>query len=255
MKKYLKIVVACFLFFLVIAKTDTANVYAGANFNISIGAGEGETEQSSTATSLQIIFVLAIISLAPSLLVMLTCFTRIIIALHFLRSALGTQQMPPNQVMVGLALILTFFLMEPQLTDIYNNAFMPYSRSEMTASEALSAGMEPIRDFMLMQTDDKNISLFAGLTGQTYQDWSEIPNRVLIPAFILNEITAGFVMGFWVYIPFIAIDMIVSSTLMAMGMMMLPPAMISLPFKILLFVMVDGWAKVIQSIVGSFTFQ
>jgi flagellar biosynthetic protein FliP len=183
---------------------------------------------------------------------MLTCFTRIIIALHFLRSALGTQQMPPNQVMIGLALFLTFFIMSPTLSTINTTAIIPYAAGTITQQEAIDTGLQPLRSFMIRQVEKKDVALFASLANETYQTPEEIPNTVLIPSFILGEISKGFRFGFFIYMPFIVVDMVVASTLMAMGMMMLPPAMISLPFKVLLFVMVDGWNLVIEYLIKTF---
>ena len=207
---------------------------------------------SQIAAVLQLLFLLSLISLAPSLLIMLTSFTRIIISLQFLRSAMGTQQMPPNQVLIGLALFLTLFLMGPIFTDINENAVKPFSEGRLTAEQALDTGMEPLRGFMRRQAEDKDISLFMELSGLTVESPEDIPDRVLIPAFMLGELTKGFKIGFIVYLPFIVIDMIVASVLMAMGMMMLPPVMISLPFKILLFIMSGGWSFVIESLVRTF---
>jgi len=217
--------------------------------NFNVGLTDNPQQVSSTV---QLLFLVTIISLAPSILIMMTSFTRIIISLYFLRSALGTQQMPPNTVLVGLALFLTLFIMGGIFTDINDNALKPYSAGQITQEQALTAGMAPLRTFMLQQCQNKDIALFSRLAGQTYATPDDIPNTVLIPAFMLGELTRGFEFGFIIYLPFIAIDMVVASVLMAMGMMMLPPAMISLPFKILLFVMVDGWSLVMQSIVGSF---
>ena len=207
---------------------------------------------SQVAAVLQLLFMLSLISLAPSLLIMLTSFTRIIISLQFLRSALGTQQMPPNQILIGLALFLTMFLMGPIFSDINENAVVPFSEGKLTAEEAIDTGMEPLRVFMRRQSEDKDIALFLELSGLTVENPEEIPDRVLIPAFMLGELTKGFKVGFIIYLPFIVIDMIVASVLMAMGMMMLPPVMISLPFKILLFIMSGGWSFMIESLVRTF---
>lgn len=218
--------------------------------NINIA---GESVQASS--TIQIIFLFTLIALAPTLLVMMTTFTRIIIVMHFLRSALGTQQMPPNQILIGLALFMTFFLMGPIFMRINEEAFIPYSEGLITQAQAIETGMEPIREFMLLNVRPHDISLFADLAGETYDTVDDIPYRVLIPAFILTELTIGFMFGFFVFLPFIVIDMVVASILMAMGMMMLPPAMISLPFKILLFVMIDGWSFILDILVRTFVFQ
>lgn len=205
------------------------------------------------ALSIQILFLLTILSLAPALLIMMTSFTRVIIVLSFTRNALGTQQMPPNQVLIGLALFITFFIMNPVITDINTNAFQPYSKGEITQEQAITKAMDPIRSFMLKNVKEKDLALFLNLS-QTEQPIksSDIPTTALIPAFIISELKTAFIIGFYLYIPFIMIDMVVASTLMSMGMMMLPPVMISLPFKLLLFVMVDGWNLVVKSLVMSF---
>jgi flagellar biosynthetic protein FliP len=172
--------------------------------------------------------------------------------LHFLRSALGTQQMPPNQVLIGLALFLTFFIMSPTLSTINETAVQPFAAGQITQEEAIETGLKPLRSFMIRQVEKKDLALFASLANETYETPEDIPNTVLIPSFILGEVSKGFRFGFFIYMPFIVVDMVVSSTLMAMGMMMLPPAMISLPFKVLLFVMVDGWNLVIEYLVKTF---
>ncbi len=255
-KNLLKFVIcSCVLFSVILAVTSV--VFASdeilgtlPNIDISIGGGDGTQATSST---LQVLLLLAIITLAPSLIILLTSFTRIIITLHFLRTALGTQQMPPNQVMIGLALFLTIFIMSPTISKISEEAFKPYSEGQISQEEFIDKSMEPIREFMFKQVENKDLKLFADISGtQSYETKEEIPNSVLIPAFILGEITKGFKIGFILYIPFIAIDMVVASTLMAMGMMMLPPALISAPFKILLFVLVDGWNLVIGNLMKTF---
>ncbi len=218
--------------------------------SVNIDFGDPANPQTSSS-ALQLLLLVSILGLAPSLILAMTCFTRIIIALHFLRSALGTQQMPPNQIIVGLALAMTFFLMGGVITDINENAFQPYMRNEITQGEAIERGMLPIRGFMLRQVEKNDLTLFAGFTGETFEI-NDTPNHVLIPAFILGEITKGFRFGFLIYMPFIVIDMVVASVLMAMGMMMLPPAMISLPFKILLFIMVDGWNLTVKMLMSTF---
>lgn len=239
------------LFIILFFYFNTESIYGqdvmGSLINTNLA---GESVQASS--SVQILFLFTLIALAPTILIMLTCFTRIIIALHFLRSALGTQQMPPNQILIGLALFLTFYIMGPVFTEINEIAFTPYTAGEITQAEALEFGMQPIRRFMFSQVRAQDLALFSDLAQETYGSIDQIPNRVLIPAFILTELTIGFMFGFFIFIPFIVIDMVVASILMAMGMMMLPPAMISLPFKILLFVMVDGWSFVIEILFRTF---
>jgi len=218
--------------------------------NMTFGAADSPVEVTN---SMKILFLLTIISLAPSILIMMTSFTRILIVLHFLRSALGTQQTPPNQIIIGLALFLTLFIMNPVLADINENAIKPFNEGKITQEKAIDVGMKPLKNFMLKQTYEKDLALFMNISGTAKVESAELlPATVIIPAFIISELKKGFMIGFIIYIPFLVIDMIVSSTLMAMGMMMLPPVMISLPFKLLLFVMVDGWNLIVGQIVQSF---
>ncbi len=218
---------------------------------ITIGTPDNPQEFSS---SVQILLLLTILSLAPSILIMMTSFTRIIIVLSTLRNALGTQQMPPNQVLIGLALFLTFFVMMPVTTDINENAIQPFSKGEISQQVAIDRSSDIIKGFMLKQiSDEEDLAYFASLAGIRLPVEKEtLPLRVVIPAFLINELTTAFKIGFIIYLPFLVIDMVVASTLMSMGMMMLPPVMISLPFKIMLFVLVDGWDLVIKSLVNTF---
>lgn len=204
--------------------------------------------------SLRILITLTLIALAPTLIIMLTSFTRIIIVLHFTRAALNTQTAPPNQILIGLALFLTFFIMEPVITEINTNAVVPFEAGQITQEEAFEEALVPIREFMYGQTDIKDVRLFLDISGKEWdgETLDEIPITVLIPAFIVGELRTAFIIGFLIYIPFIVIDMVVASTLMSMGMMMLPPTTISMPFKILLFVLADGWNLVIGSLVKTF---
>ncbi len=220
------------------------------NIDLNIKAAESPEE---VALSLQVLFILTILSLAPAILIMLTSFTRIIIVLSFTRSAVGIQQMPPNQALIGLALFMTFFIMTPVISEVNELAIQPYMNQEIDQAAAMEKGLEPIRRFMFKYTREKDLALFLKL-GQIDNalDFSDIPTTSLIPAFIISEMKTAFEMGFFLYIPFLIIDMVVASTLMSMGMMMLPPVMISLPFKILLFVMVDGWNLIIKSILLGF---
>jgi flagellar biosynthetic protein FliP len=184
---------------------------------------------------------------------MLTSFTRIVVVLSFVRSSLATQQMPPNQVLIGLALFLSFFVMAPTLQEVNSQAIQPYLQGEIDQEIAMEKGMEPLRDFMFTQTREKDLALFVKMSNlDRPQNFSDIPNYVLIPSFIISELKTAFQIGFVIFVPFLVIDMVVASALMSMGMMMLPPMMISLPFKILLFVLVDGWGLVIQSLIMSF---
>lgn len=203
--------------------------------------------------ALRILLILTLIAVAPTLLICLTSFTRIIIVLHFTRSALNTQTAPPNQILIGLALFLTLFIMTPTISEIYTEAYVPYEAGELTQEEALTAAVQPIRQFMYQETQRKDVELFMSIARQ---DWSgeleDIPITVLIPSFIISELRYAFTMGFCIYIPFIVIDMVVASALMSMGMMMLPPTTISMPFKILLFVMADGWSLIIGVLMRTF---
>lgn len=218
-------------------------------FNISSNAGS-----TNLSASLQMLLVLTVLSIAPSILIMMTSFTRIIVVLHFVRSALGTQTTPPNQVMTGLALFLTLFIMSPVIADVNTNCVQPFQQGQLTQEEALNAGLKPIREFMFEQTNRSDIKLFLDIEGKDREIGSEgdIPTMVLMPAFMLSELRTAFIIGFMIYLPFIIIDMVVASTLMSMGMMMLPPTTISMPFKILLFVLADGWDLVIGELVRTF---
>ena len=211
---------------------------------------DGDT--GSLSSTVRILLVLTVLSLAPAILVMMTSFTRIIIVLHFIRLALGTQTSPPNQVLIGLSLFLTLFIMWPTFSSVYNKAVVPFDQGKITQEQAYNRGKEPIREFMYGQTQSKDLNLFCDIAGITYDDYDDVPMHVLIPSFILSELRTAFIMGFLIYIPFIVIDMVVASVLMSMGMMMLPPTTISLPFKILLFIMADGWNLVIGSLVKTF---
>lgn len=203
--------------------------------------------------TLRILITLTLISLAPTLLIMLTSFTRIIIVLHFTRAALNTQTAPPNQVLVGLALFLTFFVMKPYMTEIYEQAVVPFEAGEISQEEFLEEGMKPLRNFMYKQTQTEDVRVFLEISGEEWDGTLEgIPTSVLIPSFIISELRQAFIIGFIIYIPFIVIDMVVSSVLMSMGMMMLPPTTISMPFKILLFVLADGWNLIIVNLIQTF---
>ncbi|MBO4775854.1 MAG: flagellar type III secretion system pore protein FliP [Lachnospiraceae bacterium] len=220
-----------------------------SSFSVNFESGNGELNGS-----LRILLILTFISFIPAMLVMLTSFTRIIIVLHFTRTALGTQTAPPNQVLIGLALFLTLFIMAPVFTRVNEEAIIPFDQGELNAKEALEAGMVPIREFMYGQTQAKDVATFMEIANLEWDgsDPEAVPSTVLIPAFVLSELRTSFIIGFLIYIPFIVIDMVVSSILMSMGMMMLPPTTISTPFKILLFVLADGWNLVIVNLVKSF---
>lgn len=209
-------------------------------------------DSGSLSTPIRMFLVLTVLSLAPSILIMLTSFTRIIIVLHFVRTAIGTQTAPPNQVLVGLALFLTLFIMWPTFSQINEKAIKPLDEGTITQQEAIQAAEEPFREFMYGQTQTKDLKLFVDMSGETYDDYDDVPFTTLVPAFILSELRTAFILGFLIYIPFIVIDMVVSSVLMSMGMMMLPPTTISLPFKVLLFILADGWDLVIGNLVKTF---
>lgn len=219
---------------------------------VSVGVGK-VSKPGDVSVVLQIFFMMTVISLAPSLLMMTTSFTRIVVVLSFLRSALGTQQAPSNQIIVGLSLFLTFFVMAPVWQQVNTQALQPYKANTITQEEALRRGVAPLRKFMLSQVREKDLALFISLSKLPRpRNADDIPTMTLIPAYMVSELKTAFQIGFLIFIPFLVLDMVVASVLMSMGMMMLPPVMISLPFKILLFVLVDGWGLVIGSLVKSF---
>ena len=258
--------------FMILLMNSERSVYAAEGANITGNTGGEEQTTASTdhnlltigvaagdenmASVLQMLLVLTIISLAPSILMLLTSFTRIVIVLHFTRAALGVQTIPPNQVLIGLSIFLTFFVMSPTFTQVYDSAIKPLSNNEITTEQAFDAGIKPMRAFMLKQVSTKDLDTFLNIAGTeagSIENEDDIPLNVLIPAFIISELRIAFIIGFLIYIPFIVIDMVVSSVLMSMGMMMLPPTTISMPFKILLFVMADGWNLVIGNLMQTFS--
>lgn len=219
---------------------------------VSVGIGKA-TKPGDVATVIQIFFLITILSLAPALLIMTTSFTRIVVVLSFLRGAIGTQQAPSNQIVIGLALFITFYIMTPVWQQVNSQAFQPYKAGRITQEQAVDRAVAPMRKFMLSQVREKDLALFLSLSKMPRpKNADEIPTLTIIPAFMISELQTAFQIGFLIYIPFLVVDMVVASVLMSMGMMMLPPVMISLPFKILLFILVDGWALVIGSIVKSF---
>lgn len=227
---------------------ELAELNVANNLTVTYNDGNG-----TLAGSLRILLVLTGIALAPSLIIMLTSFTRIIIVLHFTRSALNTQTAPPNQVLIGLALFLTFFIMSPVITQINETAVKPFEAGEITQEEAIEIGLEPIREFMCKQTQVKDAKMFTEIAGDEWTgNIEDIETSVLIPSFIVSELRTAFIIGFIIFVPFIVIDMVVASVLMSMGMMMLPPTTISMPFKILLFVLADGWNLIIGNLVRTF---
>jgi flagellar biosynthetic protein FliP len=219
---------------------------------VSVGLGK-VSKPGDVATVLQIFLMITILSVAPGLLIMTTSFTRVVVVLSFLRSAIGTQQAPSNQIVISLALFLTFYIMTPVWQQINTQAYQPYKSGQITQEQALDKAVAPIRKFMLSQVREKDLALFLSLSKMPRpKNANDIPTLTIIPAFMISELQTAFQIGFLIYIPFLVVDMVVASVLMSMGMMMLPPVMISLPFKILLFILVDGWALVIGSIVKSF---
>ncbi|MCR5626014.1 MAG: flagellar type III secretion system pore protein FliP [Lachnospiraceae bacterium] len=227
---------------------DLEDLNVGNNLNISFSGTNG-----NLSGALRILITLTLMALAPTLIIMLTSFTRILVVLHFTRAAVGTQTVPPNQVLIGLTLFLTFFIMQPVITEINTEAIQPYENNEITFTEFRDRSLAPLRTFMYGQTQTKDVRLFMDIAGlDMVEELDDIPTYVLIPAFMISELRTAFIIGFLIYIPFIVIDMVVASTLMSMGMMMLPPTTISMPFKILLFVLADGWNLVIGSLVKTF---
>jgi len=219
--------------------------------NIDVGASQNGNDVSVT---LQILLMMTVLSLAPSIVIMTTSYLRIIIVFHFLKTALGTPQMPPSQLLAGVALFITFFIMAPTWNKVNDDALKPLMDNKISVQDAYNKGIEPIRQFMFKQTREEDLELFIGLSNQVRpKTRNDVPTLILVPAFSLSEMRAGFIMGFFLFIPFIMVDLIISSILMSMGMMMLPPMMISLPFKILLFILVDGWNLIVGSLVRSFS--
>ena len=235
---------------------DNASVTADTDsdasdiLGIKITTGDGN---ASLSGALQIMLVLTVIALCPSILIMATSFTRILIVMHFTRAAVATQTAPPNQVLVGISLFLTFFIMSPVFSQVNENAIQPFSNGEITQEQAFDEGLKPIRKFMLDNVKDEDLDSMASIAGiESISSKDEIPTNVLIPAFIISELRIAFWIGFLIYLPFVVIDMVVASTLMSMGMMMLPPTTISMPFKILLFVLADGWNLIIVNLIKTF---
>jgi flagellar biosynthesis protein FliP len=250
MKREWLVFILCFLGLSIFASSAQAQVGLPT---IQLGIQQANNPDEVVGV-LQVLFLLTVLTLAPAILIMMTSFTRIIVVLSFLRSALGTNQMPPNQLLVGLALFLTFLVMGPAFNRIHSEAVQPYMSGEITQAEGLARAQVPIREFMLAQTRPKDVELFLRLTGRDEQvSIEEVSFMTLVPAFMISELKTAFQMGFVIYLPFLVLDMVVASVLMAMGMMMLPPVLISLPFKLMLFVLVDGWQLIVGSIVKSFS--
>ena len=229
-----------------------ATVQAQVLPKISVGV-EPSQDASDLSVALQIVLMLTVLTLAPSILVMMTSFIRIAVVLSFLRQAIGTNQMPPNQLIIALALILTFFIMAPVANEAYDTGLKPYMDGKISQEQAFESGMKPIRAFMLKQVREKDLALFVKLSGMEQpKNVDDVPTRLLIPGFVISELRTAFQIAFVVFLPFLIIDMVVASVLMSMGMLMLPPIMVALPFKILLFVLVDGWYLIVKALVESF---
>jgi len=246
-QKLLPVIVVCLVLIAGVGNAGAQNLPA---FRFEFGGTEAP---ENLAVTIQIILLITLLSFAPAILILVTSFTRIVIVLSLLRHAMSTQQIPPNQVIIGLSLFLTFFIMTPVFNEINEQAVQPYLREEINQREAFDKAVIPLREFMIVRTRPNDLELFIGI-GKFPQpaNESEIPTRVVIPAFVISELRTAFEMGFMLFIPFLIIDMVVASVLMSMGMMMLPPIMVSLPFKILLFVLVDGWHLLVQALVLSY---
>ncbi len=220
---------------------------------VDLQIGEGEDDPEALVGFLQLLLIIALLTLAPAFVVLMTSFTRIVIVLSFTRNAMATQQIPPNQVLIGLALFLTFFVMQPALNEINETAIQPYLDGEIDQETAFDVGAEPLKAFMYYHTREKDLALFVNIAAIDQPETEDdVPLFVLVPAFIISELKTAFQMGFMLYIPFLIIDMVVASTLMSMGMFMLPPVIVSMPFKLLLFILVDGWHLVVSSLLESF---
>ncbi len=247
MKTLLRVALVCGIMLLV---GGNAAAQGLPSINIDVGTAD---DPSELTTTLQIVLLMTILALAPSILIMVTSFVRFIVVFSFLRQAMGIHQMPPNQLLTGLALILTFFVMTPIVNVAYNDGIKPYVDKEISGEEAFEATVKPFREFMLSQTREKDLALFVKISGiERPEAAKDVPLQVLIPGFIISELRTAFQIAFVLFVPFLVIDMVVASVLMSMGMMMLPPIIVSLPFKILLFVLVDGWYLLVKSLVESF---
>lgn len=241
--------IGCLILLLTVAVAEAEPLAS----SVLSGGLEKAAKPGEFAVVIQILALMTVLSLAPGFLIMTTSFTRIVVVLSFLRNAMGTQQTPSNQIVIGMALFLTFFIMAPVWQQINTNALQPYKTGAITQQEALRRSVAPVRKFMLSQVREKDVAFFLSLSKLPRpKNANEIPTLTLVPAFMVSELRTAFQIGFLIYIPFIVVDMVVASILMSMGMMMLPPVMISLPFKMLLFVLVDGWALVLGSLVKSF---
>lgn len=252
LNKLLKLFILVAVLVLCISAIGSAQQKPIAIPKISLEVGKSSNPQD-VAVTLQILFLMTVLSLAPALFILTTAFTRIIVVFYFLKQAMGTPQMPPAQVLVGLAMFLTFFVMAPTWNKVYDNALQPYLNNKMTMNDAYNRGIEPIREFMFKHTREEDLALFVKMSeAPKPATRADLPTYVLVPSFAISELRAGFQIGFIIFVPFLIIDMVVASILMSMGMMMLPPVTISLPFKILLFILVDGWHLIIGSLLASY---
>jgi flagellar biosynthesis protein FliP len=248
-----KIIVISVLSILLLGLTscDTSSALSAPGVTFSVSPADDPTQ---VTTGVQLLVLLTVLSLAPSILILGTSFTRIVIVLSMVRNAIGTPAIPPNQVVIGLSLLLTFFVMGPVYTQINNNAIQPYINKQIDQKTAITNAIEPVREFMFKQTREKDIELFMEISGDSQPaTLSDIPTTALFPAFVISELKTALTMGFLLYIPFLIIDLVISSILLSLGMMMLPPSLVSLPFKLLLFVMVDGWYLITRSLMLSFS--
>ncbi len=249
-KRVLFFLILCVAVYLLCIGGASAADFLFPKVHIGVEKGEGPGDIS---VLLQIVFLLTVLSLAPAILMLMTSFTRLAVVFAFLRHALGTQQTPSNQIIAGLALFLTFFIMMPVWQKVNSNALQPYLNEEISQEVALKEAIDPVRQFMFRQTREKDLALLVKMAGRKKpNNPADIPTSVLIPAFVISELKTAFIIGFVLYVPFLIIDMVVASVLLSMGMMMLPPILISLPFKLMLFVLVDGWHLIVGSMVKSF---
>lgn len=247
--KYFKLAVISIMLLFILGNVVSAQT---ALPKISIKVEDSDNAKDLSVT-LQILLLLTILTLAPAIIIMVTSFIRIVVIFSFLRQAIGTNQMPPNQLLIGLALILTAFVMAPTITQVNDHALQPYLKGELNQMQAYDIGIKPVRDFMLRQVREKDLALFVSMSGMEKPNTpDDLPTYLIIPGFVISELRIAFQISFILFIPFLIIDMVVASVLMSMGMLMLPPVMVSLPFKILLFVLVDGWYLIVKSVVASF---
>ena len=250
MKKVIFLILLLIVFSPALVHAQQATSVPFPHIGINVGTS---SKPGDISVTLQLLLLLTVLSLAPSLMIMTTSYLRIIIVFHFLKTALGTPQMPPSQLIAGIALFITFFIMAPTWSKVNDTALKPLMNGKITAEQAYDKGIEPVREFMFRNVRNDDLELFIGLAHlKRPNDRKDLPTYILIPAFVLSELRAGFIIGFFLFIPFVMIDMIIASILMSMGMMMLPPTLISLPFKILLFILVDGWHLIVGSVVRSF---